>query len=203
MNRRLFVIASVLVLVMSCSKAQETSTSATTSTTATTSTQVTATTAAPPPSTTQTMATTSTTATTATAAAPVVAPPATASLQSQETNWPGVTAEVTEFRRKGNTLTAKVRLTNKSTTRVEADIYWKEVSLVDAAGGKKYEVLKDEKGAYISSTHAGWPERWFEWLEPATSQVIWMKFPAPPPEVKTITLQIPKTPPFDDLQIQD
>jgi hypothetical protein len=30
-----------------------------------------------------------------------------------------------------------------------------------------------------------------------------MKFPAPPVEVKAITLQIPKTPPFEDLAIQD
>jgi hypothetical protein len=75
--------------------------------------------------------------------------------------------------------------------------------LIDAAGGKKYEVLKDEKGAYISSTRAGWTDRWSARMEPSTSQVIWMKFPAPPPDVKTITLQIPQMPPFDDLQIQD
>ena len=193
MNRRLFIISSVLVVIMSCSKAPETSTTANTSTTSTTSTQATATTA-PPPSTTQTMPNTATTA---------AAAPATAVLQSQETNWTGVIAEVTEFRRKGNSLTAKVRLSNKGSGSPDLQIFWNEVALIDAAGGKKYEVLKDEKGAYISSSRAGWPDRWEAHMGPGASQVIWMKFPAPPPEVKTITLQIPQVPPFDDLQIQD
>lgn len=201
MNRRLFIISSAFVLVMFCSKAPETSTMANTSTTSTTSTQVTSTTPAPPP-TTQTMPTTATTATPATAA-PAAAAPATASLQSQETNWPGVTAEVTEFRRKGNTLTAKVRLTNKGSAWVEPEIFWKDVSLIDAAGGKKYEVLKDEKGTSIASLNPSYADRWYARIEPATSQVIWMKFPAPPPDVKTITLQMPQMPPFDDLKIQD
>jgi hypothetical protein len=193
-DRRLFITASVFVLAMFCSKAPETSTTATTSTSTTTSAQVTATTPAPPPPTTQTVPTTSTTA---------AAAPATASLQSQETNWPGVTAEVTEFRRKGNSLTAKVRLTNKGSKVADPEILWRDVALIDAAGGKKYEVLKDEQGAFISSNRAGWTDRWSARIEPATSQVIWMKFPAPPPDVKTITLQIPQMPPFDDLQIQD
>jgi len=197
-NRRLILIASVFVLVMFCSKAPETTTTATAPAPATASAQPASPPPAAAPSTTQAAATPATAASTAPAAAA-----AGGSLQSQETNWPGVTAEVTEFRRKGNTLTGKVRLTNKGAAKVEVDINWKEVSLVDSAGGKKYEVLKDEKGTFISSLRAGWTDRWDEWIEPATSQVIWMKFPAPPPEVKTITLQLPKTPPFDDLQIQD
>src|SRR5205807_6977229 len=155
----------------------------------------------PPPATTQSMPNTSTAAP-APAPAPAPATPATASLQSQETNWPGVTAEVTEFRRKGNSLTAKVRLINKGSGNPDMQIFWNEVALIDAAGGKKYEVLRDEKGAYISSIREGWPDRWSTRMQPATSQVIWMKFPAPPPEIKTITLQIPQMPPFDDLQIQ-
>lgn len=199
MNRRLILIASVFVLVMFCSKAPETASTTAAPAPTTTSSAAAVTTPAPPPSTTQAAAAPPATVT----SAPAAAAPTAGSLQSQETNWPGVTTDVTEFRRKGNSLTAKVRLTNKSTNKVEAELFWKEVSLVDAAGGKKYEVLKDEKGAYISSTRAGYSDRWGEWIEPGTSQVIWMKFPAPPPEVKTITLQLPKTPPFDDLPIQD
>jgi hypothetical protein len=191
---RSFVIVSLITLLVSCKGAQETTTS--TATTSTTATQASATTAAP--------AVTTTTVTTTQASAPAPAPaPAGTSLASQETNWPGITAEVTEFKRKGNTVTAKVRLVNKRSERTSPELLWKEVALVDTAGGKKYEVLKDEKGAFIASTRAGWTDRWEEWIEPGTSQIIWMKFPAPPLEVKTITLQIPKTPPFDDLTIQD
>jgi hypothetical protein len=191
---RSFVIVSLITLLVSCKAAQETTTS--TATTSTTATQATATTAAPAPVTT-TVATTQTTA-----AAPAAAPAGT-SLASQETNWPGVTAEVTEFKRKGNSLTAKVRLTNKGTADAQPQVEWRDVALVDATGGKKYEVLKDEKGAAIASTRAGWTDRWYESIAPNQSQIIWMKFPAPPLEVKTITLQMPKMPPFDDLTIQD
>src|SRR6059058_123384 len=49
---------------------------------------------------------------TSAAAAPAPGTPSAGALASQETNWNGIMAEVTEFRRKGNTLTAKVRLTN-------------------------------------------------------------------------------------------
>ena len=191
MNRS-FVIVSLITVLVSC-KAQETTSS--TASTSTTATQVSATTA---PVSTTTVATTQTTS----ASAPAPAPAGT-SLASQETNWPGVTAEVTEFRRKGNSLTAKVRLINKGTEPAKPDVEWKDVALVDTTGGKKYEVLKDEKGGSIASTRQGWNDRWYETIPPSQSQIIWMKFPAPPAEVKTITLQMPKMPPFDDLTIQD
>ena len=190
MNRS-FVIVSLITVLVSC-KAQETTSS--TASTSTTATQVIATTAAPV--TTTTVATTQTTAT-------IVAAPAGSSLASQETNWQGVTAEVSEFRRKGNTLTAKVRLVNKRAERKDPEIHWKDVALIDTAGGKKYEVLKEEKGTFLASTQQGWNDRWHEWIDGNSAQTVWMKFPAPPPEVKSITLQLPNTPPFDDLTIQD
>lgn len=133
-------------------------------------------------------------------AAPVAAGPA---IASQETNWQGIVAEVTEFRRKGNTLTAKVRFRNQGTENPEPDIQYKEVYVMDAAAGKKYEVLKDEKENYIAALNPGWPARWYKRINPGESQTIWMKFPAPPPEVKAITLQLPGMPPFEDVPIQD
>ena len=193
MNRS-FVIVSFITLLVSCKAAHETTSS--TATTSTTVTQTTATTAAPA------QVTTTVAATQTTAAAPTAAPAGT-SLASQETNWPGITAEVSEFRRKGNTLTAKIRLVNKRAEKSDAEIQWRDVALIDTAGGKKYEVLKDEKGTFLASTQQGWSDRWHEWIDGNSSQTVWMKFPAPPPEVKTITLQMPKMPPFDDLTIQD
>jgi hypothetical protein len=124
-------------------------------------------------------------------------------LASEATNWPGISAEVTEFRRKGNTLTAKVRLRNGGATKSTPDIKYAEVYVLDANAGKKYEVLKDEKGSYIAALRQGWPERWYEEIQPGETRAIWMKFPAPPAEVKTATLQIPNTPPFEDLAIQE
>jgi hypothetical protein len=133
--------------------------------------------------------------------APAQAPAPAAAIASQETNWPGVTAHLTEFRRKGNTLTAKVKLGADAKSNFEID--YGEVYLMDAAAGKKYEVLKDDKGAYIAATRPGWPEKNYGEIDAGNSVLLWMKFPAPPPDVKTISLSLPNMPPFDDVAIQD
>ncbi|HEX5717316.1 MAG TPA: hypothetical protein VF179_14240 [Thermoanaerobaculia bacterium] len=136
--------------------------------------------------------------------APAATPAAAgAVLASQETNWQGVVAEVTEFRRKGNTLTAKVRLRNQGSEKVPAEVIYKEVYLMDLGAGKKYQALQDEKGAYIADLRSGWNDRWYGDLEPGQSHTMWVKFPAPPAEVKSVTLQVPGVPPFEDLAIQD
>jgi len=136
------------------------------------------------------------------AAAPAAAP-AGAVIASQDTNWPGVVAEVTELRRKGNTLTAKVRFRNGGTDPQQVEVKFDETYLMDAANAKKYEVLRDEKGTYIAANRSGWNDRWYDTLKPADSHLVWIKFPAPPPEVTAITIQLPNTPPFEDLAIQD
>ena len=145
------------------------------------------------------------------AAAPVAAPAGAAAppvgggavLAREETRWPGVVAEVTEFRRKGNTLTAKVRLRNQGTAPATVEILLPEVYVMDAAAGKKYSVLKDDTGTFIAALHPGWKDRWYDPVQPGQEVVIWMKLPAPPPEVKAVTFQVPGVPPFDDLAIQD
>jgi len=140
----------------------------------------------------------------AAAPAPSAAAPAAAGvvLASQETNWPGIVVEITQFQRKGNTLTAKFRVSNRGGTKQEPDFQYNQVYVMDAAAGKKYEALKDEDGSYIAALRAGWKDRWYETLEPGESAVLWVKFPAPPAEVTAVTFQLPNTPPFDDLAIQ-
>lgn len=144
---------------------------------------------------------TTTTAPAAPTSTPVV--PAGASIASQETNWKGIVADITEFRRKGNTLTAKVRLTNRGSENANAAIKYGEVYLMDTAAGKKYEVLKDEKGQYIAYLTTGWNYQWYDTMEPNDAITLWMKFPAPPVEVRAITLQLPGMAPFEDVPIQD
>ena len=137
------------------------------------------------------------------AAAPPGGTPAAGVLAREETKWPGVVAEVTEFRRKGNTLTAKVRFRNGGTADAEPDIKYEEAYLMDAGAGKKYSVLKDENGSYIAALRQGWKDRWYDKVAAGQEMVVWAKFPAPPVEVKAVTLQLPGVPPFDDLAIQD
>jgi hypothetical protein len=127
-----------------------------------------------------------------------------APLASQETNWAGITADLTEFRRKGNTLTAKLRFTVPAGgSRGQYEIAWPEVYLIDAAAGKKYEVLKDDQGTYLAATRAGYKEKIWGDIEPGQSATVWMKFPAPPADVKEIGLSLPSMAPFEDIAIQE
>jgi len=192
MNRLIPAALSVVLLLAAACRAKE----------------PTASTEATPPASTAAPAATPTTEAAPPAAAPAgpastSTAPAGASLASQETNWTGIAADVTEFRRKGNTLTAKVVLRNHGTADAQPDINYKEVYLMDLAAGKKYEVLQDEKGAFIAALRSNWNDRWYETLKPGQSFTLWMKFPAPPPDVKSVTLQVPGAPPFEDLPIQD
>jgi len=142
-------------------------------------------------------------------AAPSPAPPAApaappaGALASQQSNWPGIAVDITEFRRKGSTLTAKMVLRNQGSAESEPDVHYNEIYVMDLAAGKKYEVLKDEKDNYIAALRSGYRDRWYQKLKPGESYTLWMKFPAPPADVKTVTLQIPGLPPFEDLAIQD
>lgn len=119
-----------------------------------------------------------------------------------ETKWPGVFAEVSEFQRKGNTLTAKLRFTNRGSGAASPDFRYGETYLLDA-DNKKYEVLKDEQGNYLAALRSGYSDRWYESLEPGASQTVWMKFSAPAAAIKTISLQVPGMEPIDELTIQD
>jgi hypothetical protein len=123
-------------------------------------------------------------------------------LARQETSSKGVTAEVLEFRRRGSTLTARVRFVNEGSTIVEPIVTYDGVYLMDASTRKKYEVLKDESNRYIAALHPGFPDRWSERIGPGETQTIWIKFPAPAAEVTALTLVLPKVTPFEDLAIQ-
>jgi hypothetical protein len=123
-------------------------------------------------------------------------------LASQPTNWQGVIADITEFKRKGNTLTVRVRLHDDGGKDAPVPFSYDKCYLLDAGAGKKYQVLKDDAGAAIAAVNAGNYE-WHETIKAGQSQTIWMKFPAPPATVKSVSLTIDNTLPFDDLAIQD
>jgi hypothetical protein len=194
MDRKIFIaLSAVLLLAAACRAREESASSTATTPPASTETAAPATEPAP--------ATTAPAESASTGTAPAGAPAA--ALASQETNWTGISADVTEFRRKGNTLTAKVVLRNHGTEETQTEINYKEVYLMDLGAGKKYEVLKDEKGSYIAALRSNWNDRWYDTLKPGQAFTLWMKFPAPPAEVKSVTLQVPGMSPFEDLAIQD
>jgi hypothetical protein len=114
-------------------------------------------------------------------------------LAAQNTNWGSVVADVLEFKRKGNVLTAVGRLRNDGLVELNLSTAY----ILDEANGKKYKALVDETGEVIGCCHGT------RALGATETQAFWVKFPAPPPDVKAITFVFPQTTPFENLPIQD
>ncbi len=65
-------------------------------------------------------------------------------------------------------------------------------------GDKKYPVLKDNQGKWLS----GSGESFKEYIKSGTPQVIWYKFPAPPDNGAKIQIGLKGVVPFDDIAVQ-
>lgn len=123
-------------------------------------------------------------------------------LGSHQTKWPGVVVELTELVRKGNTLYAKLRFTNGGTKEMRPDFYYRDTYALDE-NNKKYEVLKDDKDAYLGSVASGYTYWWGENIDPGASRMVWMRFAPPPAGVKVVTVQVGTMDPFEDVRIQN
>lgn len=121
---------------------------------------------------------------------------------AQPTKWPGVTVQVTELARKGRNLSAKLRFTNNGETRVRPGFYYAGTYAIDD-NNQKYEVIKDDKGAYLGSLGTGYNNWWGDDLDPGASQLIWMRFPAPPAGIDVVTIQLDGMEPIEGVQIQN
>lgn len=126
-------------------------------------------------------------------------------LQVQETNFEGVSAEVTEVTRKDGVLTVKVRFRNTGTKPVRVEIFSNH-SDVDkfytVAGSSKMLPLRDSQKAPLTSAPDGFGQLRPD-VKPAGSYLFWAKFPAPPASAKKVTLVTPHAPPFEDLPITE
>lgn len=141
----------------------------------------------------------------AVAAAEAAGPPSSsggAVLAMHETKWPGVLVELTELTRKGSTLYAKLRFTNKGDKEIRPDFYYRDTYVLDE-NNKKYEVLKDEKDAYLGSVASGYTYWWGENIDPGASRTVWMRFAPPPAGVRVVTVQVGTMDPFEDVAIQN
>jgi hypothetical protein len=130
-------------------------------------------------------------------------------IQSQDTNSSGVVGELTECRRSEGVLTIKVRFRNTSNqgsglvftnwNGSEAD----NPKFYVTAGEKKYFMLKDSDGTYLSSNSANANNGLSIHLEPGQAFLWWAKYPAPAAEAKKINFVTPLAPPFEDIPITD
>ncbi len=133
------------------------------------------------------------------AAAPTPAAPAPAhsAARTDHESAAGVTLEVTELKRtSGDTLTLKFAMSNTGTTTgyYMTDTKVAETYLIDAANKKKYMTVKDSEGKCVCTKGS-------EYVKPGGRVSVYAKFPAPPPEVKAISVNIPDFIPMDDVPI--
>lgn len=124
-------------------------------------------------------------------------------IQTQETNFSGVVAELTECKRKEGVLSIKVRFRNTSDASIRVYLYGAhtrkgEIDKFYVTGdSKKYFTLKDTEQEALAS------EELDADLKKNETHIWWVKFPAPPAEVKKINLIMPKVTPFEDVPITE
>ncbi|HEX9732727.1 MAG TPA: hypothetical protein VGG06_12160 [Thermoanaerobaculia bacterium] len=131
-------------------------------------------------------------------------------LGSAETNWSGVTLDLTSVERKGSVLTVKWAVHNRGESQVEVKfgLVGKHVTtyVVDEDSGTKYYALTDQEGNLVASQHVyiGSDTHGIsEYVPAGQSKRYWTKMPAPPAEVKALTVFFAETEPFEEIAITD
>ena len=182
------------IALAGCAKKQETATATSAPPPATTTTAATA--AAPPPAT--------------TSAAPAPQGATAGAIASTDGEVSGTRIDITELKRtSGGTVNLKFAIVNNSAktlnvhssylgdNSISKDSY-RDVSgvhLIDPVNKKKYFVVTDAEKKCVCSTE-------IQDISAGGRASVWAKFPAPPPDVQKVTIEIPHFQPIDDVQIQ-
>jgi len=131
-------------------------------------------------------------------------------IASTATNWDGVTVHLMSVERKGSVLTVKWAVRNEGEEQARVQFgYTGELATtyaVDEENGTKYFALTDKEGTSLASEHAHISSQQYgidEYVKPGATARFWMKLPAPPPEVETLTLMFTETEPFEAVPITD
>lgn len=133
------------------------------------------------------------TAASATAAAP---PPGAVIASAQYANDPNLRCDLLELRRvSGGALLARWRLVNTGTKASNYDFGWDDIYYIDPATNKKYNNLAIDGKRIL--------DMWSGWLQPGEQHMMWVKYPAPPPTSKSISLNVPRFMPFEDAPVSE
>jgi hypothetical protein len=114
---------------------------------------------------------------------------------------PGTQLQVTKLKRSGDSVMLQFALINNSDSSYDPNNLQSSnyrsvdgVYLVDMAGKKKYEVVRDTTGAGVCSQDlAKIPSK--------SSANYWAKFPAPPDSVQKVGVVVPHFIPMDDVPL--
>lgn len=137
-----------------------------------------------------------------------------APIGSAESNISGITVELVSLERKAAVLTLKWAIRN---TNTDASTGRKQVQfglmgpkartyLVDEESGTKYYVLTDKEKHSVASQHEYLGSDVYgisEYVDGGDTRRYWAKFPAPPPEVKVLTVFFDETEPFESAPITE
>ena len=116
-----------------------------------------------------------------------------------DTDLSGIGLELTSVQNTGDTIMIRFKYINtrdkpvridSETNQQVSDMYY-----VDPKNKKKYPIVKDSQGNPLSSNL-----QYFE-VGPGQTKAGWAKFPAPPPDIATISVYIPGAPPFENVPV--
>ena len=128
-----------------------------------------------------------------------------AAIQSQDTNTPGITADIVEAKRSDQVLSVKIRLKNADAKAVRVKVY--DQRKIDAfyvqAEGKKYMVLRDTEKVALAVVADSYDGTLTPNIAPGGTFTFWAKYPAPPANIKKFSFYWPLSAPFDDVPITD
>jgi hypothetical protein len=140
---------------------------------------------------------------------PPASPTASSPTFSAKGSLDGVTFTVTRLKRNANgTLTLSLRLQGSAGTPVRAeaigfsgDSPWKiNYKLLDMVNKKRYSMLEDSDGHCVCTKLV---QSEMAELASGKAKDINIKFPAPPADVKSISVELPHAEPIDDVPISD
>jgi hypothetical protein len=114
---------------------------------------------------------------------------------------PGTQLQVTKFKRAGDSVILQFVLINNSDSSYDPNNLQSSnyrsvdgVYLVDLAGKKKYEVVRDSTGVGVCSQGV-------QEIPSKSSANVWAKFPAPPDNVQKLGIVVPHFMPMDDVPL--
>lgn len=109
----------------------------------------------------------------------------------------GAQAELNKVAVTGDVLTVQLTYRGGQSSQV---IQLDEVSVIDDASARQLGVLKDNGGKWLAAPLGSNGKQLLVYSANSPA-IVWFKFPAPPAESKTVSINIPGTAPFDGVAV--